>query len=124
MGQLSDLFSMSKRERVGAWAIAVLIVLLLAAVFVEKRCSSDVPESSSQKEIKEYVEKTKNIKVAEGKKKKSSTKKGSSNSKSGTKSKDKAKKHKKKKSSTSKKDKKQQTSNSAPNRAMEPLPQF
>ena len=115
---------MSKRERVGAWAIAILIVLLLAAVFVEKRCSTDVPESSSQKEINEYVEKTKNIKVAEGKKKKSSTKKGSSNSKSGTKSKDKAKKHKKKKSSTSKKDKKQQTSKSAPNRAMEPLPQF
>ena len=70
MGKLSEMFSMSKQERVGAWAIAALIVVLLAVVFIEHKCSSDnTTDAKAQKELNEYVNKTDDIKVTEKKKK-------------------------------------------------------
>lgn len=69
MGKLSEMFSMSKQERVGAWAIAALIVVLLAVVFIERKCSSDNTDAKAQKELNEYVNKTDDIKVTEKKKK-------------------------------------------------------
>lgn len=148
MGKLSEMFSMSKQERVGAWAIAALIVVLLAVVFIERKCSSDNTDAKAQKELNEYVNKTDDIKVTEKKKKaktnssKSKTKaKNASakkdNSKSATKtakkdsSKSTAKKNSGKANQSTKKKTSQTSKKTAPkkkvsgaNRLMEPVPQF
>ena len=67
MSKLSDFFSMSKQERRGAWMIVALIVILVAAVFIERKCSSENVDPTTQKEINEYVEKAKKTKVKDKK---------------------------------------------------------
>ena len=145
MSKLSDIFSMSKQERNGAWLIVALIVILIAAVFIERKCSNDNVDPSTQKEINEYVEKASKIKVKDKKAKstKTSTKKttkGKStndgkkktekkdNKKSTTKGKSTNKKTTKKQDSAKKNTKKSCTPNSkkktSSQRLLEPVPQF
>ena len=90
MSKLKELFSMSKQERTGAWAILILIVVLLAVVVVEKRCSNDNIDPSAQKQMNEYIEKTKDVKVKESKTKKSKSAKVAKKSSKSTKSQSKA----------------------------------
>ena len=106
MGKLSDFFSMSKQERTGAWLILALIVILIAAVFIERKCSSDNVDSKTQKEINEYVDKAKKIKVKEKKKDKKDNKTTKKSSSTSTKNKGKSQsKNKSEKKSSSSKDK-------------------
>jgi hypothetical protein len=141
MGKLSEIFSMSKQERMGAWAIAALIVILLTVVFIERKCSSDNgTDAKAQKELNEYINKTDDIKVGEKKKAKTSTSKNktkakntnSSAKKSGTKSTAKTTKKDSGKSTSQKTKKKTNTNkknapkkkSSGASRLVEPLPQF
>ena len=57
MDKLSDFFSMSKQERIGAWLIALFIVAMLVAVVIERKCSSSDISSQDSKSLNEYVEK-------------------------------------------------------------------
>ena len=82
MSKLSDFFSMSKQESRGAWMIVALIVILVAAVFIERKCSSENVDPTTQKEINEYGEKAKKTKVKDKKDSKKTAKKTSSSSKS------------------------------------------
>lgn len=124
MSKLKEFFSMSKQERNGAWAIAILIVILLAAVFIEKQCASGTIDSSAQKKMNEYINKTKDIEISESKNAKSKSSKKShkakSNDKTSKKSNDKKDKKKSKKKSTNK----PTTQKSSPSRNLEPLPQI
>ena len=123
MGKLGELFKMSKQERAGAWAIAIVIMLLLAAVFIERRCSSDVKMSpGNEKELNEYIdgaEKSAPKKSEKKKTKKSNTSKTASNTKSKSKSQS---TNSTKKKSTKKQSSK--TSKSTSTRKMDPVPQF
>ena len=47
--------------------IVALIVILVAAVFIERKCSSENVDPTTQKEINEYVEKAKKTKVKDKK---------------------------------------------------------
>ncbi len=128
MGKLSDLFSMSKQERVGAWMIAALIVLLLVAVAVEKKCTHDSTSSTDAKTLNEYVEKAQKSKPKEDKKPKTGKKKGSkasSDKKRVTKDKgSKAKPKATKKSKNSSKSKSEKKSTGNKQRELQPVPQF
>ena len=140
MGKLSDFFSMSKQERTGAWLIVALIVILVAAVFIERKCSSDEVDPKTQKEMTEYVEKAGKNKVKEKKrtkktaqksskdksKKKESTSKSKTKSgtkKAGAKNKKTTKKQDKSKSKTQQ-SKGKSKKNSSPQRMLDPVPQF
>ena len=138
MGKLSDFFKMSKQERTGAWMIVALILILIAAVYIERKCSSDDVDSKTQKEITEYVEKAGKNKVKEKKSTKKTTQKSTKDKKeeSTTKSKSKTNSKKtttkaKKTNSTKKqeksKTKSQQSKSKKPvsaQRMLEPVPQF
>lgn len=139
MSKLSDFFSMSKQERRGAWMIVALIVILVAAVFIERKCSSENVDPTTQKEINEYVEKAKKTKVKDKKDSKKTAKKTSSSSKSKSQnkksnssnkstSKSKSKSNSKKSTKKDNKSSKGKTSkskkSSSPNRLLDPVPQF
>ncbi len=127
MSKLKELFSMSKQERTGAWAILILIVVLLAAVVVEKQCSNDNIDPSAQKQMNEYIEKTKDVKVKESKTKKSKSakvaKKSSKSTKSQSKATGKTTKRDNKKSNK-KTGKSTSNKNGTKSRKIEPVPQF
>lgn len=131
MGKFSDFFKMSKQERTGAWMIALLIVVLLVAVFVERKCSSDDVECQSQSSKTEYIEKaeksTPKVKKKGSKKStKQDTKKGDSKKSTGKKT-DKVKKSSSKttKKSAKKTDKNQgKVNKSTQKRQLQPVPQF
>lgn len=127
MSKLKELFSMSKQERTGAWAILILIVVLLAVVVVEKRCSNDNIDPSAQKQMNEYIEKTKDVKVKESKTKKSKSakvaKKSSKSTKSQSKATGKTTKRDNKKSNK-KTGKSTSNKNGTKSRKIEPVPQF
>ena len=127
MSKLKELFSMSKQERTGAWAILILIVVLLAAVVVEKQCSNDNIDPSAQKQMNEYIEKTKDVKVKESKTKKSKSakvaKKTSKSTKSQSKATGKTTKRDNKKSNK-KTGKSTSNKNGTKSRKIEPVPQF
>lgn len=127
MSKLKDLFSMSKQERTGAWAILILIVVLLAVVVVEKRCSNDNIDPSAQKQMNEYIEKTKDVKVKESKTKKSKSakvaKKSSKSTKSQSRATGKTTKRDNKKSNK-KTGKSTSNKNGTKSRKIEPVPQF
>lgn len=124
MGKLGELFKMSKQERAGAWAIAIIIVLLLAAVFIERRCSSDVKMSpGNDKELNEYIDGAEKSAPKKSDKKKTKKSNTSKNASSNTKSKGKSQSTKStKKKSTKKQSSK--TSKSTSTRKMDPVPQF
>lgn len=128
MSKLKDLFSMSKQERTGAWAILILIVVLLAVVVVEKRCSNDNIDPSAQKQMNEYIEKTKDVKVKESKTKKSKSakvaKKSSKSTKSQSKATGKTTKRDNNKKSNKKTGKSTSNKNGTKSRKIEPVPQF
>lgn len=135
MSKLSDFFSMSKQERRGAWMIVALIVILVAAVFIERKCSSENVDPTTQKEINEYVEKAKKTKVKDKKDSKKTAKKTSSSSKSKSQSKkssssnkstskSKSKKSTKKDNKSSKGKTSKSKKSSSPNRLLDPVPQF
>ena len=137
MSKLSDFFSMSKQERRGAWMIVALIVILVAAVFIERKCSSENVDPTTQKEINEYVEKAKKTKVKDKKdskkaakktsssnKSKSQSKKSSSSNKSASKSKSDSKKSTKKDNKSSKGKTSKSKKSSSANRLLDPVPQF
>lgn len=133
MSKLSDFFSMSKQERRGAWMIVALIVILVAAVFIERKCSSENVDPTTQKEINEYVEKAKKTKVKDKKdskktssssKSKSQSKKSNSSNKSTSKSKSNSKKSTKKDNKSSKGKTSKSKKSSSPNRLLDPVPQF
>lgn len=138
MSKISDFFSMSKQERRGAWLIVAFIILILVAIVIERKCTSDNVDSKTQKELNEQIEKASKIKVKE---KKTSNKSSKSKEKSKTKSKTKSKssgnkktasKASNKKSTTNKKDSKTGKKNNssktkkstAPQRMLDPVPQF
>lgn len=135
MSKLSDFFSMSKQERRGAWMIVALIVILVAAVFIERKCSSENVDPTTQKEINEYVEKAKKTKVKDKKDSKKTAKKTSSSSKSKSQSKKSNSSNKSTSKSNSKKSTKKDNKSSkgktskskkssSPNRLLDPVPQF
>ena len=135
MSKLSDFFSMSKQERRGAWMIVALIVILVAAVFIERKCSSENVDPTTQKEINEYVEKAKKTKVKDNKDSKKTAKKTSSSSKSKSQSKKSNSSNKSTSKSNSKKSTKKDNKSSkgktskskkssSPNRLLDPVPQF
>ena len=128
MSKLKDLFSMSKQERTGAWAILILIVVLLAVVVVEKRCSNDNIDPSAQKQMNEYIEKTKDVQVKESKTKKSKSakvaKKSSKSTKSQSKATGKTTKRDNNKKSNKKTGKSTSNKNGTKSRKIEPVPQF
>jgi len=123
MGKISDFFSMSKQERVGAWIIALLIVALLVAVFIERRCSNDDAITTSSNEVSEYIEKAEKTKPKEKEKKKKKNKdeKKQSNKKEKKQIKESSKKDKKKKSNQKNSNKKSANNSQ---RSLEPVPQF
>ena len=135
MSKLSDFFSMSKQEQRGAWLIAALIIILIAAVFIERKCTSDNVDKETQKQINEYVEKAGKTKI---KNKKEQTKKKNDSKKSKTKSSSQKNKDSKKKSSTNKtnskdssksksnksKKKTDKQKNTPKQRFLEPVPEF
>ena len=132
MSKIGKIFSMSKQERMGAWAIAILIVILLGLVVIERKCTSDVNvDQNAQKQATEYVEKASKTKVKEPAKKKT-TKQKSKTTKSTAKrtskaseTKQKTKSKPKSKATTTKKKQpaKKQSSGKA-SRLVEPVPQF
>lgn len=135
MSKLSDFFSMSKQERRGAWMIVALIVILVAAVFIERKCSSENVDPTTQKEINEYVEKAKKTKVKDKKDSKKTAKKTSSSSKSKSQSKKSNSSNKSTSKSNSKKSTKKENKSSkgktskskkssSANRLLDPVPQF
>ena len=135
MSKLSDFFSMSKQERRGAWMIVALIVILVAAVFIERKCSSENVDPTTQKEINEYVEKAKKTKIKDKKDSKKTAKKTSSSSKSKSQSKKSNSSNKSTSKSNSKKSTKKDNKSSkgktskskkssSPNRLLDPVPQF
>lgn len=124
MGKLGELFKMSKQERAGAWAIAVLIVLLLAAVMIERRCSSDVKMSpGDEKELNEYIDGAKKSAPKKNDKKKTKNSDSSKSTSNNAKSKGKSQPTKgQKKKTTKKQTSKSSKSNSS--RKIDPVPQF
>ena len=113
MSKISDFFKMSKQERTGAWLIVALIVILLAAVAIERKCTSDSVDPTTQQEIKESVEKASKTKVKE----KDKTKKGSQSKKSAAKDKSGQGKKKSSTSSKSKEKSKNTTKKSKPKKS-------
>ena len=113
--------------------IVALIVILVAAVFIERKCSSENVDPTTQKEINEYVEKAKKTKVKDKKdskktssssKSKSQSKKSNSSNKSTSKSKSNSKKSTKKDNKSSKGKTSKSKKSSSPNRLLDPVPQF
>lgn len=137
MSKLSDFFSMSKQERRGAWLIIAFIVVIIAAIAIERRCSSDSVDNNIQQEIKEHVDKASKIKVKEKKNGTANKKNSSAKNKNKSKSTQSSKRSTKKSSSTSSgkkstskkknnssKKKSTKSKNSTPARALDPVPQF
>lgn len=116
---------MSKQERNGAWAIVILIIVILAAIFIEKRCSTENVDPSSQKQMNEYIEKTKDVKVTDSKSKKNKSTKNSKKTESKSKAKSSNKTTNKDKSKSKKTSKKQsKPKKSAQIHKIAPVPQF
>lgn len=133
MSKISDFFAMSKQERTGAWLIVALIIILIAAVFIERKCTTDNVDATTQKQINEYVEKASKTKVTttkNNKKKKTNkgtNKKGSTKndkSKQATKSKSKNSNTKKYKTTKKKNTDKTKKKTTSPQRMLEPVPEF
>ena len=125
MSKVSDFFKMSKQERTGAWMIVALIVILLAAVAIERKCTRDSVDSSTQQEIKESVEKASKIKVKEKEKTKKGTqsKKSPASGKSGSQGKKSSSSSQGKNKNTTKKPKSHKGKSSKSKAAKSPQPQ-
>ena len=127
MGKLSDFFTMSKQERVGAWMISMLIVALLVAMIAQRKCASDDITSSDVKSLNEYVEKAEKSKPKEKKKERKSGHKKTSKKESLGTGKPKGKKANNQEGNKATKSKSKSQSKDNDNkqkRELQPVPQF
>ncbi len=128
MSKLTDFFSMSKQERTGAWLIALLIVVLLAAAGIERKCSHSDVSPQEAKSMNERVEKAQKSKPKEKLKhnKNKDRKQGKSQNESKKKKKDKKSTAKTtpQKAKTTPKEKSNNQSSNSHQRELQPVPQF
>lgn len=118
MSNLSELFKMSKHERVGTWTILLVIVVMLAAVVVRRKCSSAVDiDSNNSRELNSFINEAATSLPHESKKDHKHNGDYSSNDNHRSSS------HKKKGKKKGKK-KAAKGSKSAPARNIDPIPQF